>query len=540
MLNLYSILSRLGESTLTEWLGTSTVELLQALNLGNPSPAHLARLIISRHSEIEILLNNKYRKKLLNALKQNEASNLCLALGIQSNDPWDGLEKARFSPKSKIFFELLEAFGIELPEEKGNQQNKEIAATKDLQSHYSLFPHQVTAYRKAIKKLTGEQKRVVLHMPTGAGKTRTAMYIISDLLRQVFPDNSIVVWLAYSEELCEQAASEFEDAWSHLGYGSFPVHRHYGPTRVDDLSSIDKGFLVLGLGLAYNSSFSNDEAFFAVARNTKLVVMDEAHQAIAETYQHVLSLLAPGNTTALLGLTATPGRSWLDVGEDLKLAEFFSRQKVTLEIPGYDNPINYLCDEGYLANVVTEPIFYDCAYEGQITEYEIEQIAKGLDISQKVLTAISNDSARNLRIIQRISEEEEAGKKVIVFACSVEHAEILATILELKGVTANAITGKTPPEIRRNAIEQFKLTNNLNVLTSYGILTAGFDAPKASVAIITRPTKSLVLYSQMVGRVVRGPKAGGTESCKVITVVDKIFGFRDLAESFVFWDDLWE
>lgn len=539
MLRLRSVLSRLGESTLTEWLGNSTVELLQALDLGTPAPSHLADLLISRYSEVGILTNTKYRKKILRALKKDEAKELCFVLDISDHDPWASLEKKRFPARSRALYELLSTFDLFLPEEDNSGQPKEQIASKPTLPNYPLFPHQIKASREAILKLTNRNMRVILHMPTGAGKTRTAMNVIADLLRQKFSTSSVILWLAHSEELCEQAASEFERAWSHLGNYELPIHRHFGANRVSDLSDITSGFVVMSLGLAYQTCINQDEKFFALGRHTKLVVMDEAHQAIADTYQHVLNILTPNDTVALLGLTATPGRSWLDVGEDIKLAEFFSRQKVTLEIPGYDNPIDYLRDEGYLSRVVTEPIFYEGAY-GQLTQDEISNMMKGFDISPSALSIISEDSTRNLRIIQRILEEEQAGEKVIVFACSVEHAEVLATVIQLKGVKATAITGNTPSNIRGHAIDEFKCGNELNVLISCDILTTGFDAPKASVAVIARPTKSLVLYSQMVGRVVRGPKANGTDSCKIITVVDQVFGFKDLAQSFVFWDDLWE
>ena len=78
------------------------------------------------------------------------------------------------------------------------------------------------------------------------------------------------------------------------------------------------------------------------------------------------------------------------------------------------------------------------------------------------------------------------------------------------------------------------------ILINFGVLTTGFDAPAASAALIARPTKSLVLYSQMVGRVIRGPLAGGTERCEVVTVVDTTLpGFGDIAEAFTNWEDVW-
>ena len=84
------------------------------------------------------------------------------------------------------------------------------------------------------------------------------------------------------------------------------------------------------------------------------------------------------------------------------------------------------------------------------------------------------------------------------------------------------------------------MDSGLNILLNYGVLTTGFDAPKANVAIIARPTQSVSLYSQMVGRVMRGPNANGKDKCKIITVKDPIHGFRDMGESFKFWEDIWK
>ena len=68
----------------------------------------------------------------------------------------------------------------------------------------------------------------------------------------------------------------------------------------------------------------------------------------------------------------------------------------------------------------------------------------------------------------------------------------------------------------------------------------GFDAPKTSAAVIARPTKSLVLYSQMAGRALRGPRAGGNVEADIITVIDtKLPGFSNQAEMFFNWEDVW-
>jgi superfamily II DNA or RNA helicase len=79
------------------------------------------------------------------------------------------------------------------------------------------------------------------------------------------------------------------------------------------------------------------------------------------------------------------------------------------------------------------------------------------------------------------------------------------------------------------------------VLCNFGILTTGFDAPRTSAALIARPTTSLVLYSQMVGRAIRGIRAGGNEFATVVTAVDSgLPGFGDVGEAFLNWEDVWE
>jgi superfamily II DNA or RNA helicase len=79
------------------------------------------------------------------------------------------------------------------------------------------------------------------------------------------------------------------------------------------------------------------------------------------------------------------------------------------------------------------------------------------------------------------------------------------------------------------------------VLCNFGILTTGFDAPETSCAVIARPTDSLVLYSQMVGRAIRGVRSGGNLEAEIVTVIDESLpGFGNVADAFTNWDDVWK
>ena len=136
-------------------------------------------------------------------------------------------------------------------------------------------------------------------------------------------------------------------------------------------------------------------------------------------------------------------------------------------------------------------------------------------------------------------EHVEQDKKMIVFACSVEQAHMLSEVLLSVGVRAAAVSSKTPPGQRRQILNEYKLAGTVDVLVNYGVLTTGFDAPKTNVVVVARPTQSVVLYSQMIGRAMRGSMSGGNQTCTIITVKDSIPGFRSVYEGFTHWEDVW-
>ena len=118
---------------------------------------------------------------------------------------------------------------------------------------------------------------------------------------------------------------------------------------------------------------------------------------------------------------------------------------------------------------------------------------------------------------------------------------MLALVLSTEEIDGYVVTGLTNPTSRARIIEKFRSsTQKPMVLCNFGVLTTGFDAPNTSATVIARPTRSLVLYSQMVGRATRGPKAGGNKECEISTVIDiDLPGFGDMADAFTNWEDVW-
>lgn len=539
MQKLIDTLSRIGTAELSSLLGRETISILEKMGGKQVANYKLADLVLRQFGPDGLLLEKESRNTLVETLSEDDVSRLCRNLDLSpSTDPWASVLKCQFAMGSLQTRTLFAFFGCDEPDLPDEAAQK--ASTIEISPQYPLFNHQIIACRKAASILERSAKpRVLLHMPTGAGKTRTAMNLIAHFARHHMSSEELIVWLAHSEELCEQAAEEFEKSWNALGIRKMQLHRCFGAHK-SDLSAIESGCVVGGLQMMFSKSQIDQSDFLRMAMRTRLVVMDEAHQAIAPTYQHILDMLAADPQTALLGLSATPGRSTLDAMEDLKLAQFFERQKVTLEIKGFDSPVDFLQAEGYLAAVDYERLNYSPSEDFQLSQSESLSLQQGLDVPSSLLQKLGADEQRNLLVLNRILEEsDDPSRKIIVFACSVEHAHLIANILTVKGVAAAAVTSRTRSIRRRKVIRQFRDTDEIQVLTNYGVLSTGFDAPRTNTAVIARPTDSVVLFSQMVGRAARGTRAGGNEECKVITIVDELPGFRSIAESFEYWNDIW-
>ena len=539
MLSILETLQRLGTAELTSILGTEVSSLLGLIGESVTTTASLSALVVEQVGAAEILLVKQYRNLVLEALPRSDADRFVRLLGLPERaSPWNELTARHFRRGSREAELLFSFFGVAPSENRWHDIGP--SATSVI-AKYPLFSHQILA-AESVSLLLNEnhRARVLLHMPTGAGKTRTAMNVISEQLRRHPDHGGVVLWLAHSEELCEQGAEEFIAAWSYLGNRELPVVRFFGDSSCSvDLTDITEGFVVGGLQLLHRRSKSEQGEFLQFANRVRLVVMDEAHMAMAPSYQHLLNMLAADPRTGILGLSATPGRSTIDAAQDVALAKFFNRKKVTLKVPGYENPVEFLQAEGYLAKIEFDRVPYAPSREFSLTAAEAASIREGFDLPYEIIRRLGVDVQRNFLILNRIKKEAQTGAKMLVFACSVDHAKLLANLLIAQGLKAAFVTAETRPDRRRQIIRDYRDTDEIQILTNYGVLTTGFDAPRTSVAVITRPTNSVVLYSQMIGRAARGVRAGGNSTCRVITVVDAIPGFRSMAEAFTYWDDIW-
>jgi superfamily II DNA or RNA helicase len=187
-----------------------------------------------------------------------------------------------------------------------------------------------------------------------------------------------------------------------------------------------------------------------------------------------------------------------------------------------------LLAQGVLARVENEELHSQAALSAQ----EVDELSRfdsleGIEIDrllEVINQRLAGDTDRNEQIVERLRRASE--HSILLFANSVDHATELSVRLNLSGISAAAINGGTPRSARRWFLERFQRAD-IRVLCNHSVLTTGFDAPRTDLILISRQVFSPVRYMQMVGRGLRGPKNGGTITCRIVTMVDNLGRFQN-------------
>ena len=168
-----------------------------------------------------------------------------------------------------------------------------------------------------------------------------------------------------------------------------------------------------------------------------------------------------------------------------------------------------------------------------------ETASRREEYTDSLITKLATNKARNTVILNRLRELNRQGKPTIVFACSLDHAKMLSAFLNIENIPNSLIYGDMLPSVRKQAIANFKNpSDSTNIIINYDILTTGFDSTNIECVFITRPTKSVILYSQMIGRGLRGPQMGGGETCLLIDVKDNLEAYSE-NEAFSHFNSYW-
>ena len=294
--------------------------------------------------------------------------------------------------------------------------------------------------------------------------------------------------------------------------------------------------LVAGLQMAVHSTGTSPDAARLLRDKATLVVFDEAHQSVAPTYRGLVDdiLNAAGSQCLLLGLSATPGR--VSPAETEDLARMYGDRKVSVA-PGR-NPVKFLVSEGYLAKANVHVREYPDSPPPASTD--------GADYSEAALGELGALHARNDAIV-RLAQDliDEGHRRIMVFTPSVSSAVSCAEAMRIVVRYSHAIVGGMPQDARDHVLDTFRLpiqaVPHPQIVFNCRVLTAGVDLPLTSAVVIGKPTRSHILLQQMIGRALRGPASGGSETADIWILADDSYeDFGDLAEMFSHWDDLWE
>ncbi|MEV7288055.1 DEAD/DEAH box helicase [Streptomyces sp. NPDC093252] len=375
-------------------------------------------------------------------------------------------------------------------------------------------------------------QRGMLSLPTGAGKTRITAEAVIRWVKRVGDLDGPLLWIAQTEELCEQAVQSWKFVWSKVGAERpLTISRLWGGNEVGDV--VDHPHLVISIDATLERCLGTDP--YAWLRRASLVIVDEAHTAISKRYTEILTRLGLTQYETgrhLLGLTATPFRN-TNEEETRRLIGRFGNTRLDQGVFPSGDPYRDLQDWGMLAQVEHRTL------EGgriELTRDEKAHADRMATLSRAAEQRLADDHARSRRIVDSVAELPDDWP-TLLFATSVDHAKYLAAMLNDRGVPSAAVDATTSTQDRRRRIENFR-DGRIRVLTNYGVLSQGFDAPATRVVVVARPVYSTNVYQQMIGRGLRGPRNGGKDTCLILNVSDNIANF-DTRLAFTQFEHLW-
>jgi DNA repair protein RadD len=507
------------------------------------SADELAGIIVDLYGN-ELLRNRALREALLDAANDEVLEQLLTASGYRARGRKDAIQKisgCKWTPGKRWARAFVRHLGLPLvlsgSSDGGRQASTEIVEPYTPLKPLHFFQDVLRGQMLDILDAGSGKNRAILSLPTGAGKTRTAVEALVRYLR-MRTDTASILWIAQNEELCEQAIIAFREVWTeHLideartQYLSLP--RSLQLFRFFDNHNHALPELTAGSVVVANIQKLRrlePTQFKGLLAEIDVAVIDEAHHAIAPSYKPLFDHLSSDLGRPIIGLTATPFR-----GSEEECRSLIRRFQSRLLAPAMDDPIGELRALGVLSYIRSEVLPTEISF--QLSTPELQHTATFHELSTETLDRIGKSVKRNRLILDRLLRIEE-GRPTLFFGCSVAHARTMAMLLRRAGRTAASITNETPTGLRRQWIQEFR-AGQIDFLCNVGVLTTGFDAPKVEVVAIARPTGSVLLYEQMVGRGMRGPANGGTDSCLLIDFVDNIASF-DQPMSYTRISSMWQ
>lgn len=336
----------------------------------------------------------------------------------------------------------------------------------------TLREYQVENKRKIYEAWHDGKRSVMLQMPTGTGKTRLFVSIVKDFHMWGGLNKRAVkvLLLAHRKELIDQISENVSKKYG-LAHGlivSNGSEERRFPVQVGSVPTLSRRL-----------ERWSDKEF-------DIIIIDEAHHVKAESYRKIIDQYPEAR---ILGVTATPYR--------LSGAGFYPEFDYLIQ----SQPVEQFINDGYLSNYE----YYSIKPDSRL-QMEIDNISIGFDgdYSEAGLSDCLDKDRIRAKIVDTYIQFAN-GKKGLVYTINRAHNENVCQAFIEKGVKAVAIDGTTPKELRDKLVEDFR-DGRVDVMCNVNIFSEGFDCPDAEFVQLARPTKSLSMYLQQVGRALRPAK----------------------------------
>lgn len=388
------------------------------------------------------------------------------------------------------------------------QPNRTVKVGAPPSPPFKPYDHQVAAWDKIERYFRGDKKLAgILVVPTGGGKTAIAARW---LLQNHISKGGRVLWFAHRRSLLRQAFNTFAEA-AYLADPKTQLKLVTISSEDCKWSAVAKEHDVVFSSVQSAVRENNFGFLDLMAQQSPaglIVVIDEAHHAAAPGYLRVLQELKK-HSAPLLGLTATPVR--MDEDDEKRLWNLFGG--VVYEIDK-----KTLFNAEILAIPHLETVHTKIEFEREFTDADRSYLARYGELGPRVLERVAKHAGRNRLIVQHYLANSEKYGQTIVFAADTLHAQTLAGEFKHQGVDADYVDYSRKDSM--TVMNAFRDTAKPIVLANVEMLTEGFDAPKTRTVFIARPTRSEALLSQMIGRALRGPRAGGNKDAYLVTFLD--------------------
>ena len=326
---------------------------------------------------------------------------------------------------------------------------------------------------------------VMVQMPTGTGKTVVMAAVVKWFLETQEGD----VWIiAHRRELVDQARQTV-DRFLH----SFGFARQAPRVKVYSVQWLGRHLAELA------------------AEPVGFLIVDEAHHAVADSYQDIFSAFRPA---LKMGMTATPCRMRRESFTRLFTHLLVSQTTRKFIIQGYLAPYDYVVVGKYSIDQLTVDSLKSRGADG---DYQVREMDEKLNVPDSIK-----------RLYESL-QQYASGRKGIVFAIDIAHAQVIAEYYRRQGLRAEALFSTTPAKRRETTVEAFR-RGELDCLVNVNLFDEGFDCPDVEYIQMARPTLSLAKYLQMVGRGLRINRENKKKVCMIIDNVGNYrkFGLPDL------------